>query len=645
MPTRAAVRLEGSPAPSLVGALEPLTPTWPNVCTVFGEKDDEVSTRYSPWQRSPSLASADELDSPFSNEELFADRTTDEREAGALGPERQLNWRSEEPSTAIARESAFQNILDDFAGASPGAADLDTEELDDLTSRDSDTELDASDLEAEPPDTETALETDSDAERETLDADALESEEPFAGEDPFAEDEALEPEELGLVERQVPVSTSPTLGFEFDLNFGFEEEVATAKGDSPPSGWQWPGEGLRATDHEWKDSAGAWKDAIQVTMDAVRMEVSTAPFHIDDDSEFERIVNAVHGFGKELKDATKTRQTTLTVGSFGGHPTTFTHPRTVVNQPELNPDGTHKFPGDAEHAAYKLAPVPLVIHRMSGAYPTSKALWASPQATITLPLDKFGALVWLIHETRGGDPGVAFTGNSKQRLGLREDLAWLALTRAVADQKKKLGTLLSDGTTVTNADSTRAVTCLVTILVMYMLTSVTIDERDHAKELFAKGSLPLNVKTPLWQIHKFALTDRERLVFKELYGAPAKRVNLYQLAKPGATTTDGTTKLFPYYTHVDVERFFTPLPTWETLVEAVIDEKPAFVTKANDIFKKKHKLGDEILIAPLSNKIVWDKTKPRIAVEMRRLGFNAVHFSQWRGLMKRLRKLATQVNS
>jgi hypothetical protein len=35
---------------------------------------------------------------------------------------------------------------------------------------------------------------------------------------------------------------------------------------------------------------------------------------------------------------------------------------------------------------------------------------------------------------------------------------------------------------------------------------------------------------------------------------------------------------------------------------------------------------------------------PRIAVEMRRLGFGAVHFEKWRDLMKRLRELAKKVN-
>jgi hypothetical protein len=228
------------------------------------------------------------------------------------------------------------------------------------------------------------------------------------------------------------------LGFEFDLNFGFEQKVADAKGLSPPVGFNWPSEGLKATDHEWKDLKGDFKDAFVVTMDAVRMEIATVPFHIDNDVEFDTVVDKLKKFGQELIDAKKTYERDLDLPGVDGHPTTFEHPRTVVNKPEVDAHGNVKFPGDRDHASYKLAPVPLVIHRVSNAYPTKTGLWSSPQATVTLPLAEFGKLVWEIHKTKGGAPGEAFTGRDSDRLGLRDDLAWLALTRAVADRKKKL---------------------------------------------------------------------------------------------------------------------------------------------------------------------------------------------------------------
>jgi hypothetical protein len=449
----------------------------------------------------------------------------------------------------------------------------------------------------------------------------------------------LDLEHLGILEYDIPAPlSSPTLGFELDLNFGFEAKVATALGKSPPAGFQWPNQYLRVTNHEWKDSFNKLKDGFVVTMDAVRMEIATAPFHIDDDATFNTIVKNVTRFGQELSDAKKIR-TSLKIPAVGGHPITFELPGTVVNKPHAT------IPGDRELATYHEASVPLVIHRLSGAYPTSTALWSSPQATVTLPLAQFGRLVWEIHRTKGGPPGEAFTGRDTDRLGVRDDLAWLALVRAMADRRKKLGTTLSDGTKVTDADFTRSITSLVTILVMYMLTSIKNDEhdRDQKQESFAKGSLPLNVKTPFWQIHKFALTDRERFVFHELYTDTGKRENLFVLAS-GTTSRNGARKLFPAYTHRDAERFLDTSPTWSRLVDALVKEIPVIVTKENTVGKKGHRKGDEILIAPLSSKIDWDKTKPRIAVEMRRLGFAPVSFSKWPGLMQRLRSLAQTVN-
>jgi len=454
-----------------------------------------------------------------------------------------------------------------------------------------------------------------------------------------ADDEGtLDLEHLGILEFDSPSSfSSPTLGFEFDLNFGFEQEVIDAKGLVPPTGFKWPSEGLKATDHEWWDLKRNFTDAFVVTMDAVRLEIATVPFHIDDDGGFGTVVANVMKFGQELIDAKKTYERGVHVPGVVDAPTTFEHPRTVVNKPYVDAHG------DRDQADYKLAAVPLVIHRLYGKYPTKTGLWSSPQATVTLPLAEFGKLVWEIHQTKGGLPGEAFTGRDKDRLGLRDDLAWVALKRALADRKKKLGTTLSDGTRVTDTDFTRSITSLVTILLMYMLTSIKKDDRDQRREQFAKGSLPLNVKTPLWQIHKFALKDREKFVFHELYTDTDKRESLFVLAS-GTTGGNGNRKLFPAYTHWDAERFLGTSPTWQLLIDAVVNEKPIKVTKGNNVEKKGHSKGDEILIAPLSSKIDWDKTKPRIAVEMRRLGFDAVGFKKWPGLMKRVRELAKKVN-
>jgi hypothetical protein len=461
-----------------------------------------------------------------------------------------------------------------------------------------------------------------------------------------------------LAPRPLAPSAFSTLGFEFDLNFGFEIEVANAIGSPPPvGGFNFPSEGLKATDHEWEDGGGKLKEGFVVTMDAVRMEISTVPLGLNNDKDYNIVKNNVKKFGEELISARMRGKfnSHVNVPHVSGHPTTFEHPRTVVNKPDTDPHspclGNVQFPGDRKHATYKLARVPLVIARVRKKYPPRgyTKLWSAPQATLTLPLARFVKLVDEIHQTRGRAPGVAFTGGGRggdkhgrdiDRLGLRDDLAKLAQDAAMNDRKRKIGTKLSDGTKVTDKDLP-SITSLVTILVMYMLTSIKIDDRD-SEEGFAKASLPLNVKTPLWQIHKFALNDRERLILHELYTDPGKRQNLFALAS-GGTIVNGTKKLFPARTHGNTAQFL-PVPTWDDLVDALVLEKEVEVTVDNCIEKKGHRKGDKILIAPLTSKIDWNKTKPLIAIEMRRSGFAPVFFDRWLPLMDRIRKLAKKVN-
>jgi hypothetical protein len=207
-----------------------------------------------------------------------------------------------------------------------------------------------------------------------------------------------------------------------------------------------------------------------------------------------------------------------------------------------------------------------------------------------------------------------------------------------------IGKALPDKTVVKDNEFSPALTGFLTLLVLYMLVGTITDPRDD-KEGFAKGSLPINLKTPFWQVFKFALNDRERLLFEELYGKKAVRQALFGLARAGASAADGATKLFPSRTHWDLERFHTSLPTWDTLVDLTMSGTPLKVDKANTVRKKKHEPGDEILFAPMSSKLDFDKTKPRIAVELRRIGFQLVGLGRWEDLMKRVRELTRQLNA
>jgi len=335
-----------------------------------------------------------------------------------------------------------------------------------------------------------------------------------------------------------------------------------------------------------------------------------------------------------------------------------------VPDSEGNPVRVAGHPTWLEHPRTEISRFPLVIHAVGSAdkgtlrFPTKTDLWASPQATVTLPLAQVGRLIDEIQRTAGGSPGEALTGRSPKslgltdrsslRLGIRSDLAVIARRRVLADRRARFGTALPDGSTLTETDFSPALTSFVTLLVMYMLTSEIVDPRDAESETFAKGSLPLNVKTPLREIFEHALSDREKFVFRRLYGDSARRVNIFKLAKGGATSAAGDTRLFPPHTHErDVDRFHLFPPTWNTLIELTVTNTPLRVTKPNTVRKKNHSFGDEILFAPLTSMLRFggaDGTDPRIAIELRRIGFAPVGWRRWENLMQRTLRLAKKVN-
>jgi hypothetical protein len=50
-------------------------------------------------------------------------------------------------------------------------------------------------------------------------------------------------------------------------------------------------------------------------------------------------------------------------------------------------------------------------------------------------------------------------------------------------------------------------------------------------------------------------------------------------------------------------------------------------------------------MVPLSKTIGIDRTKPGVALELRRIGFNAVFAKDWAGLMRRTFTLASKLNA
>ncbi|HEU4650759.1 MAG TPA: hypothetical protein VFS49_05035, partial [Croceibacterium sp.] len=423
---------------------------------------------------------------------------------------------------------------------------------------------------------------------------------------------------------------TPTLGFEFDLNYGVNRGVFDARKADMPAAATFPPEYAKLTRHEGRDGAGKIVDGFTVSRDGPRFEISTVPFAIANDAEFSEISNKVIAFGTELEAAAKTVDRAISVPGIKGHPVRFEHPKTLIDR------------------------LPIIVHQVGSAklgtlrFPSDAKLTASPQATIALPLGKIADLIGEITRSRTNKvkrDDLALTGPPAMRLGLRTDLAVIARDRVLASVRRQVGTMLLDGTTLTKADLSPALVGLLTLVVMYLLTGVIVDSRDDKAEDFAKGRLPINLKTPFWQVFQFALSERERVIFRQLYANANVRTTLYRLADRSATRAAGKRRLFPRDVHWDLDRLHDQPLTWDGFIEHILSGEPLRVTKANTLLKPKHALGDEILVAPLSSKINFSKTDPLIAVELRRIGFQALPLAKWGKLMEQLRDMARRLNA
>lgn len=432
--------------------------------------------------------------------------------------------------------------------------------------------------------------------------------------DQFAEDDPA-----GNAPRPVAVAAAPaTIGFEFDLNVGLNRAVFTARAADMPSGAAFPGPGDKITDHQEKDGTGKLADGFDVKADGPRIEIATLPIKVDDDATFDAVVKNVLAFAKELEAerAKVTPDTSLRVADVAGHPVRFTHRRT------------------------RISGFPLVIAvrgpKRALKWPTDNGVWAAPQATVTILLEQVGHLIDAIEKSVGDGLGKALSGGSPRRLGVRSDIVVRAKRRVLADRANRIGTELSDQSRVTATDYSQRLAGLLTLMTSYLLCGEIIDSDDY--ESFAKAYLPINVKCPFRDLFRDALSARERTVFKELYFT--NRANFFALAKDSATASDGDKELFPPKVRgPDLDRFHTRRLTWGKLLDDTVNDVPLKVTKANSVAKKNHALGDEVLWAPISKIIPFASTKPRVALELRRIGFAAHPDNTWEPLMKTVRKL------
>jgi hypothetical protein len=151
-------------------------------------------------------------------------------------------------------------------------------------------------------------------------------------------------------------------------------------------------------------------------------------------------------------------------------------------------------------------------------------------------------------------------------------------------------------------------------------------------EPFGKSYLPINVKTPFSQVFRTLLSAADQQVFRNLFADGAARVNPFRLARPsGATLADGNRKFLPTgpmdggRPSVHDNQAKAPpdglgvVPTWNDLVVHTLDSTHLG-------------LGDRLLV-PLSKPIDVSKTRPRVALELRRVGWASVDRSLWPGFM------------
>jgi hypothetical protein len=439
-------------------------------------------------------------------------------------------------------------------------------------------------------------------------------EETFEDFDQFADDDPT-----GSAARPAVVVANPvTIGFEFDLNIGASRDVFTARAADMPAGSTFPGPGDKVTDHREKDGTGKLLDGFDVKTDGPRIEIATLPIKLDDDATFNAVVKNVVAFAKELEAerAKVSPDGAISVAGVSGHPVRFKHPRT-------------KIPG-----------FPLVVAvrgpQRALKWPTDNGVWASPQATITILLEHVGLLVDAIEKSVGDGLGKALSGASAQRLGVRSDIIVRAKRRVLADRTRRIGTEMSDKSKVTAADYSQRLSGLLMLMTSYMLCGEIIDSDDY--ELFAKAYLPINVKAPFRDIFRDALSAREQQVFKELYFS--NRANFFGLAKDRAATSDEAKELFPPKVRgPDLDRFHSTRLTWGLLLDNTVNDTPLKVTVANSVPKKNHALGDEVLWAPISKIIPFSSTRPRVALELRRIGFVPHAVRTWEPLMKTVRAL------
>ena len=405
------------------------------------------------------------------------------------------------------------------------------------------------------------------------------------------DDEEDDPEpQTGPTSSSVPATASakkwPRVMFEFDVHFGFLPAVDTIISQTSPSGI--------ITTHTQS------VDHFDVKRDINRLEIGTDKFALSPKGleKIETVKTNIAAFVAKLATGCSAarRRTDVRVVGLEGHPRLFPLP-------------------DASASAGSA-----VIHKLPNKkrFPTTCGVWASPQAHITIPLAKVGELVSAIKNSIGKPDGKALTGFSPQRMGLRSDHLFKAKAAVEALRTRVIaaGHTLSSGVTVGATTFTDDLAGLLILQGSYLWVRDLAEPADY--ERWGKGHLPINVKTPFSEIFTDILTDTEREIYKEILAGPTVRTAMFGLVRRLPSFSDGSTKLFP-----DV--VFSSF-TWDDLLDLTLGTK-------------------SVSGLPGGGK-VWpaSKTEPRVALELRRIGFKGLGASKWNTLIDTIVVLTKKLN-
>ncbi len=382
----------------------------------------------------------------------------------------------------------------------------------------------------------------------------------------------------------------PTVGFEFDVHYGPIPALPDSRlGDVLSTH-------AKAT------------DGFEVKLDGPRLEINTRPF-------------TSSPAGRKELQATAAR-----IATFAGELATACRGATSVDLPGF----TGARPFDHPKVSVPIGKLPI-----NGRF-TDCSVWAAPQATLTVRLARVGALVERIKASEGKGPGVALTGGSSARMGVRSE----ALYRALKEVRRARRAAPFSG----------ELEGFLILLASYLWTGELpynypppngpANGAIHDYEQVGKAFLPINVKNPFHQVFTTLLSGADQNVFRSRFADGPARVNLFRLARPtGASLADGARHFLPPgrtvsgvadVVHDFQKNAFGVIPTWDDLVEHTLDPT--------------HRgWGDRLWVTHSKKKDI-DETRPRVLLELRRAGFAAVGSSAWQPFMLRVHALTADLN-